>query len=426
VSSFGESCVIVDKRGVCIAPSIVWHDRRTEPQARAIENTIGRERIFEISGHAVEPIFTLAKLAWMRENWPERFSRARRALMMADWIAYRLSGEAATDPTLASRTLYFDIRQRCWSEEMLAFAGVDASFPAPIAPNGTPLAPVRTDILAGAAIAGSPVVAVGGHDHIVGGLATGLNEPRTLIDSVGTAEALLLATTAPLVDPETLRRGYVQGAIETDRELSYVAGAILSSGGAIEWLRTTVGQIPHQRLIAEAYLVPPGSQGVVFIPHLANGPPPLPDMHARGAFFGLTQNVTPAVLYRAVLEGLAYQSRLILDGMTSLPGIGPLGGLRFIGGTSRNRLFLSIKANVFGRPIRVVEEPEATALGAALLAGVAAEVYPSLDAALSGLDRREYVVEPDDSGPRYEQLRTTVFERILDRLRDINSVIAPL
>ncbi|HWT30678.1 MAG TPA: FGGY family carbohydrate kinase, partial [Propylenella sp.] len=209
VSSVGESCVLSDRSGRALAPSIVWHDRRTEGQARAIENAIGRERIFQISGHAVEPIFTLAKLMWMREHWPDAMASARRVLMMADWIAFRLSGEAATDPTLASRTLYFDIGQRRWSDEMLALAGVDERFPAPLAASGTALGQVREDVLSATGLAGTPVVAVGGHDHIVGGLAMGLNEPGTVIDSVGTAEALLVATAVPLADPETVRRGYV-------------------------------------------------------------------------------------------------------------------------------------------------------------------------------------------------------------------------
>ncbi len=424
VASIGESCVLIDEGGRALAPSIVWYDRRTAAQARAIEKAVGRDRIFEISGHAVEPIFTLAKLVWMRENWPEAMSRARHVLLMADWIAYRLSGVAASDPTLASRTLYFDIRKRRWSEELLALAGVTADFPAPLAASGTPLGPMRADVRAATGLAGDPIIAVGGHDHIVGALATGLGEPGSAINSIGTAEALLLATSAPLQDPELLRRGYVQGAIETDRHFSYVAGALSSAGGAIEWLRGVFGGIPQERMIIEASAVPPGSRGVVFLPHLANGPPPHPDPDARGAFLGLTQNATHAELYRAVLEGVALQSRLMLDGMATLAGIEPVRTIRLIGGVSRNPLFMAIKANAFGRPLRVIDEPEATALGVALLAGVAAGVFPTFDAAIAGLDRKEHVVEPDAAAERYAELRTTVFERIQEEMRPINARLA--
>jgi xylulokinase len=424
-ASVGESCVLIDRAGQPLAPSIVWHDRRTEPQARAIEQALGRKRIFEIIGHAVEPIFTLAKLLWMREHWPDAFGTAHRAVMMADWIAFRLCGEAATDPTLASRTLYFDIRKHCWSEELLALADLSADFPAPLAASGTALGPVRKDVLATTGLKGTPIVGVGGHDHIVGALAVGLNEPGSAINSIGSAEALLLASDTPLDDPELLHRGYVQGAIETDRRLFYVAGALSSAGAAIEWFRGITGHPPQDDLIAEASQVPAGSGGVVFLPYLASSAPPFPDLNARGAFLGLTQTATPAALYRAVLEGVALQSRLMLDGMTALPGVGDARRIRLIGGTSRNPLFLKIKASVFGQPLSVVEEPEATALGAALLAGVAAGVYLSFDAAWRGIERREHEIAPEPEWvERYDQLRRSVFADIPERLKPTNQAIA--
>ncbi len=425
VTSIGESCVLIDGSGRALAPSIVWYDRRTEGQARAIERAVGRNRIFEIAGHSVEHIYTLAKLLWMREHWPEAFGKASHVLLMADWIAFRLSGEAATDAMLASRTLGFDIRSYRWSEELLAVAGVATDFPAPVMASGTPLAPMRKDVLAESGLAGMPIVAVGGHDHIVGALATGLNDPGSVIDSIGSAEALLLANDRPLDDPELLRRGYVQGAIETDRKLSYIAGALSTAGAAIEWLRGIAGHAPQETLIAEASNVPAGSGGVVFLPHLANGPAPHPDIHARGAFLGLTQTATPAALYRAVLEGVALQSRLMLDGMTGLSGVGEARRIHLIGGASRNPLFLKIKASAFARPLLVVEEPEATALGAALFAGVAAGIYPTFDAAWRGIERTEHLIEPDaEWAERYARLRAIVFERIQDEMRPINARLA--
>lgn len=424
VASIGESCVLLGDDGRSLAPSITWYDKRTAAEARRVAETVGADRVFEISGHAVDPIFTLTKLLWMRDRWPTAFAKARHVLMMADWIAFRLSGEAATDPTLASRTLYFDIRRHAWSEEMLALADRDTGFPAPLAASGTALAPLRPEIAAATGLAGSPVIAVGGHDHIIGAFAAGLSKPGTVVNSIGTAEAVILATPGPLADPEIIRRGYVQGAIETDRRMSYVAGSLYSAGGAIEWLRATIGNHPQAALIAEASKVPPGSHGVVFLPHLANGPPPAPDPDARGAFLGLTMAATPATLYRAVLEGVALQSRLMLDGMATLPDVGAPREIRLIGGVSRNQLFLSLKATIFARPIVVIEEPETTALGAALLGGVAAGVFPTLDAALSGLDRRQFIIEPDTTVGYYDRLRTMVFEHIHDSIRPINRRLA--
>jgi xylulokinase len=420
VASIGESAVVVDEDGRALAPSIIWYDRRSEPQARAIIEAIGAERLFRMTGQAIDHFFTLPKLMWMREHWPAAMAKARHVLMTADWVAFRLSGEMATDPSLASRTLYYDVGEGRWSAEMLALAGCGADFPARLAASGTALGPLRPEVAAATGLAGAPVIGVGGHDHVVGAFATGLTEPGTVVNSVGTAEALLLATAGPLADAEGIRRGYVQGAIEGRRRMSYLLGGIFNAGGSLEWLCALLGNIKQETLIAEAERLPVGSHGTVFLPHLDHAPPPDPDPQARGAFLGLTPQTTPATLYRAALEGLAMQSRMMLDGMVSLPGVDAPREFRLIGGVSRNRLFRSIKANVFARPIIVVDEPEATALGAALLGGVAGGLFPSLEAALPGLDRTEFTIEPDGTAARYEALRAMVFEDIHARVRPIN------
>jgi len=425
-TSIGESCVLIDSAGKAVAPAIAWFDRRTMGEAAEIANRVGTDRLFQLNGVGPEFSFTLAKLMWMRRHWPDVFGPARRVVLMADWIAYRLSGVAATDPTLAARTQYYDVPANAWSAELLALAGCDTDFPAPIRTGGTALGPVRPDILAATGLGGTPMVGVGGHDHIVAAMACGLYRPGTLVDSMGTAEPLMLGTSNALTDIDAIRRGYLQGPIEPGR-MYWVGGSVFTSGGAVEWVRALTGGADQATLIAEATDVPPGSDGVVFVPHVGNGvSPPNPDPNARGAFLGLTAGTSRGVLYRSVLEGLGLQARLILDGMTRFPGVAPPNGSpRLTGGGSRNRLFVDIKANAYGRPVIVVDEPESTALGAALLGGVAAGLYADIDAAVANLERRDYVVEPDPATTeRYDALRSLVFERATDALRPIDAVLA--
>ncbi|MCP4383890.1 MAG: FGGY-family carbohydrate kinase, partial [Hyphomicrobiales bacterium] len=420
VASIGESAVVIDQDGAAVTPSIIWYDRRTVAEAAAIAGQIGDDRVFRITGLPCHHIATLPKLMWMQTHWSDAMARARHVLLMADWVAFRLTGEMATDPSLASRTLFFDLGRRQWSEEMLDVAGLRTSFPAPISASGRPLGVLRRDVATRTGLAGRPVVAVGGHDHVLGAFATGLSRPGTVTNSIGTAEGIFLATPRPVLALEAIRRGYEQGAIETASPMSYLGASQFCSGGAVEWVRTLVGGMSQEDLTARAEAEPVGSGGAVFLPHLVNSPPPEPDPHGRGAFVGLTLQATPPRLYRAVLEGLAMQSRRSLDGMTDLPGVESPREIRLIGGASRNRLLLSIRANVFGRSIIVVEEPEPTALGAALLGGVAAGLFPSLEAALPDLDRSQFVVEPDGTAARYEHLRTMVFADIHARLRPVN------
>ncbi|MBX6323842.1 MAG: hypothetical protein IRY94_18660, partial [Rhodospirillaceae bacterium] len=211
------------------------------------------------------------------------------------------------------------------------------------------------------------------------------------------------------------------------RESSYLGGTINSSGGAVEWFRTLSGGAPHEALIAEARAAGPGSQGVVFLPHLVFAPSPEPDTASRGAFLGLTAHATRGALYRAVLEGLAMQLRLIVEAMTRLPGIVPARAVRAIGGNTRNPLFMEIKASVLAQPVTIVEESEATSLGAALLGGVAAGLWPDLDAALAGLDRRDHAVEPQpDLVGYYQELYASVFQGLQKTLTPIHRSLGRL
>ena len=424
VASVGESCVLVDGGGRALAPALVWFDRRSEAAATALAEKIGKERIFEITGLPIDPTLMLCKLLWMKEHWPEALRSARRVLCIADWIAFCLTGEAATDFTLASRTLCLDLGARRWSDGLVADASIDPALLCPLAPSGSPLGAVRADIRSSTGISGECVVAVGGHDHLVGSYAAGVTRPGMLLDSLGTAEALLLVTDSPLMDEKILRQGYVQGAIETHRALSYLGGTMNSSGGAVEWLRSLTGGVPHKSLIEEANAVGPGSTGVVFLPHLAYAPPPAPDLTARGAFIGLGAHSSRGAIYRSVLEGIAMQAGRVVDGLAALPGIGVPGEYRVIGGNSRNPLLIAIKAAVFGAPIIVVDQPEATALGAALLGGIAAGLWLDLDAALASIEQREHVVEPDPEWlAAYAEIRRRVFDPLQEALKPFNESI---
>ncbi len=425
-TSVGESYAVIDAAGRSVMPSIAWFDRRTVQDAATVEAEVGSERAFAINGVGVEFNFTLVKMMWARRNWPEAYARGRRILMMADWVAYRLSGTGATDPTLAARTQYYDVDRNAWSDEMLALAGRDSSFPMPVEVGGTPLGPVLPEVLAATGIVGRPIVGVGGHDHIVGAMANGFQRAGTLVDSMGTAEALILASPTPVRDLAVIRRGYLQAPIIPHR-MHWVGGSVFSSGAAVEWVRALLGGVDTATLIAEASLVPPGSDGVVFVPHVGNGvSPPDPDLDARGHFLGLTVNTNRAALYRSVLEGIVFQSGLILDDMTGFAGVAPPEGPpRITGGGSRNPLLVQMKADIFARPVVVVDESESTALGAALLGGVAAGLFADMEAAVAGLDRRDRLVEPDPVAvERYAALRAAVFDRAGRDLKPIEAGLA--
>jgi xylulokinase len=426
-ASVGESCVLMDAAGRPLAPAIAWFDLRAEEAARRLRDTVGVDRIFQVTGLQIDPIFTLCKLLWMREHWPDAMQQTRRILHVADWIAYRLSGVAATDLTLASRTLYLDLRKQAWSEELIGLAGLDTSVLAPLTASGTPLGPVLPEVLEETGLAGQPTVAVGAHDHFCGAIATGATTPGTMIDSIGTAEALVLATTRPSLDPGFPKSDLIQGVLAPSLSLYYVGASLARSGGAVEWFRNVVGNPSYDTLIEEGEAAIPGSRGVVFLPHLVEPSPPDPDHPVRGSFLGLTAGATRGMLYRAVLEGLAMQTAHVTETIASLPGIQAPTRIRLIGGGSRNPLFAAIKANTYGHAVTVVDETEATALGAALFGGVGAGLWPDIDAAVGALDRREHSVEPDAKlAELYRGMREYLFGALQETLRPVDLELAQI
>jgi len=409
VASVGESCVLLDDRGQPLANAVAWFDRRTEEDAAWLAARLSPERLFAVTGLAPDPTYTLCKLLWSRRTMPDRFAPARSMLNIADYIAFRLCGEAATDFSLASRTSCLDLADRRWSSELLDAVGLDRTLLPPIRASGTRLGTVRPGVLAATGLSGRPSVGVGAHDHVCGAFAVGGLADGILLDSMGTAEALLTSVRQPAMTPALVERGCFQGAVERDQPLFYLGATITSSGGAVEWARALFGgSLSRQALIDEAGRVPPGSNGVSYLPELAAAASSPASPAPGAAFLGLTPAKGAGEMFRAVLEGLAIAAAGIVEGMPAFAEVGKPREIIVIGGNTRNRLLLEIKASAYGRPMTINAEPEATALGAALMGGIAAGLWPDLGQALREVERQEFVVDPRPAWiPIYRELSRT-------------------
>jgi xylulokinase len=400
VASVGEAFVALDRQGRPTCSTIAWYDERPKAELARLEARVGKERLHALTGLAPDPTFSLCKLLWLQANQPDALARTVLWLNVAHYLAWRLTGVPGADLSLASRTLALDVGRRAWAEELIREVGLEPSMFAPIRPWGSRLSLVSAEAAAATGLTTACAVGVAGHDHITGALAAQALRPGVLLNSLGSAEALTLALERPSAAPELLTRGYSQGVVEVSGEtpVHYIFGGFPTSGACIEWFRALfAADVPHERLIAAAETVPAGCHGVTFVPDLRGRISPVPDPEARGAWFGLGADATAATLYRAVLEGLAFEARLTIDDLARLPGLQPIEQIRAIGGNTRNPLLLRIKASVYRRPVVAAERAEATALGAALLGGLAAGVFPSLATALAGLTAEDAIVRPESA-----------------------------
>src|SRR5215208_1935622 len=425
VASVGEAAVGLDFRGDPTGDIIAWFDGRARPQAERLGRVVGQDRLFALTGLSLQPIFGLCKLLWLKENEPDAYSRTTTWLNMADYMAFRLCGVAATDYSLASRTLALDLHGLRWAGELLEEVGVSSDLFAPLRAGGSFLGPVTPDAAAATGLPEGTGVAAGGHDHVCGALAVGVTQKGTMLNSLGTAEAIFLPLERPLTDSQVGHQGYTQGAHVAGQY--YVFGGQYTSGASVEWLREALGWVDYDTLIAEAEEVPPWSLGAFFLPHLRLANPPYDDPTARGAFVGLSTDVKRGALFRAILEGLAYDSRNSLEPLLAHSGIDELRAIYAIGGGTQNRLLMHIKATVSNQAITIVGVEEATSLGAAILGGIGAGVYADVPSSLEELRYDESRVEPiQEEVAFYDDAFRRVYGRIYPSLRGVHHEIQAL
>lgn len=428
VASVGEAFVALDSQDRPTCPVIAWYDERPTAQLARLQAEIGADRLFALTGLSPDPTFTLCKLLWLKDNRPEALARTRQWLNVAHYLAWRLCGVAGGDLSLASRTLALDLHRHRWAEDLIREVGLSPAIFPKIRPCGARIGAVTGAAAGATGLSTECVVAVAGHDHIMGALAIGALAPGVLLDSMGSAEGLTLALPAATAEPELCRRGYSQGVVEVEAPVPFVFGGFPTAGACIEWFRTLFGaEIGYEQLIAEAAEVPPTCDGVTFVPDLRGRISPVPDPLARGVWFGLGGDATRATLFRAVLEGLAFEARQTVDALTELPGLPRIETVRAIGGNTKNALLMAIKAAVYDRPIAAAAMPEATALGAALLGGRAAGLVADLPSATAALAEDYRRFEPDPAwAASYEAHYRDVYRPAYAQLRPLHHAAAAL
>jgi sugar (pentulose or hexulose) kinase len=330
----------------------------------------------------------------LREGDPG-ITRGALWLGAPEYVAWRLAGSAGTDFSLAGRTYAFDLQQREWDAPWLAFWGLEADLFPPAQAAGTPAGAVGAAGRALGLPAGVPV-SVAGHDHVTAAYAAGVLAPEAVFDSMGTAETLVGTLPQRGLTAADAALGLIYGCHVLPETL-YWMGALSASGGSVEWARALLGDEPLSYADFEALVeaAGPGPTGLLFFPYLVGSASPHRDAHVRGAIVGLGPGHGRAALARAVLEGAAYELEFARRVGEQAAGQ-PIRRLVAAGGGTRLRAWLQIKADVSGVAVERFAEPEATLLGAALLAGVGAGVYTDHAAALAAARRAPAeVIEPD-------------------------------
>jgi len=393
--------VLLDRRGKPLRPAILWNDQRTADQCLEISRRVGGlEKLLELTGNAVIPGFTAPKILWVRQNEPEVYRLVERVLLPKDYVRYRLTGEYATDVSDASGTSLLDVANRRWSSPVLnaldippawmPFCHESPEVSGRVSESGADATGLRV---------GTPVVA-GCGDQAAQAVGSGVTESGIISVTSGTSGVVFAQSDSFVYHPH----GRLHAFCHAVPGRWHLMGVMLAAGGSLRWLRDALGEPersmaallgcdPYDLLTSEAARAPVGSDGLVFLPYLTGERTPYPDPDARGAFVGLTVRHRKSHLVRSVLEGVSFGLRDALELIKEL-GV-PIDQVRVSGGGAKSPLWRQIQADVFGTELVLVNVTEGAAYGAALLAGVGAGSFASVEQAVGSTVRVTDLTLPD-------------------------------
>ncbi|MCB9946746.1 MAG: xylulokinase [Rhodospirillaceae bacterium] len=364
--------VFLDAAGAVLSPAILWNDQRTEHECAEIERLTGG-RVADWTLNPPRTAYTSTKILWVRRNLPDVYARIAAVLLPKDFVRFRLSGRLATDVTDASGTGLFDVGARTWSRQTTDALGIPLEW-LPHAHESTEVVGHvdREGALATGLKAGTPIVA-GAGDQAAAVIGIGDVSPGMLSVNIGTSGVVQSQIDSAVIEPQRIFHTFCHAMPGT---WQLIAG-VQSAGGTFQWYCDVVGMPetsaarmvgadPFEAVCHAAEDAPPGAEGLVFLPYLTGERSPHNDPRARGCWLGLSRRHERRHLARAVVEGVCFALRDLVDVAIAIGCSGE--GIRVAGGGARSALWLRVLADVLGRPLRPVARSDASARGAAVLA----------------------------------------------------------
>lgn len=427
ITSMAESGLLMDLRsGKARTPIIPWFEACSIPQAEWIKREIDAKEQFYRTG--LHPSFKhgLPKLLWLKEHAPEAFdSEACVWLSVSAYMAYRLTGVAAEDETLAARTFAYRIDCREWDVPIIRHFGLKPELFPRVVPAGGAIGTVLPQAALELGLSGESVVCLAGHDHVAASLACS-SGGDDVYNSMGTAETLVGAFPERELHQSDYDSGLSFGRHALPGRMFWMGGHS-SSGGSVEWLRSIIGDesLSYADMMTLLEQTVAGPTGIVYFPYLTGSGAPYSNPLAKAAFIGLSAKHGAGDLFKAVLEGNACQLELMRERAEQISGRA-IERMNVVGGGAKNGIWLQIKADVSGVELAVLNTGEATLLGAALSAAIGSGIYATHEEALRVVSRQvvnQYVPDPVRHAA-YKRFYKESFMALLGPLSDYYGGIA--
>jgi xylulokinase len=418
-----HGAVLLDSSDEVVRPAIIWCDQRSEPQCNELLDIFGRDTIIRLTCNPPLTNFTLTKLLWVRENERSNWQRVAHVMLPKDYVRFRLTGERAIDMADASGTLMLDVAHRCWSKEVLNKTDIAEKMLPALYESPQVCGRVSADGAAATGLKAGTAVVAGAGDQAAGAVGMGIARAGAVSATIGTSGVVFAATDRPALDPQ----GRLHTFCHAIPGRWHVMGVTQAAGLSLRWFRDQFGvpsgnganrgRDPYDILAEEAAGVPAGSEGAFWVPYLMGERTPHLDPNARAAMVGLTASHTRAHVIRAVMEGVAFSLKdtfTIFDEMKI-----PITSIRLGGGGARSPLWRQIQADVYGHEVEIVVAEEGAAYGAAILAGVGAGGWKSVDEACDRVVKVAKRIEPNPAASKAMQTAYQTYRKIYPALREI-------
>ena len=391
--SFGgqmHGLVVLDENDEVIRPAILWNDGRTQKETDYLNNEIGKEKLSKLTGNIAFAGFTAPKILWLKANEPQNFAKIKKIMLPKDYIAYRLTGEFSTDYSDASGMLLLDVKNKCWSKEMLEICGVKEEWMPKLYESYEKTGTLKPDVAEELGFPAECIVAAGAGDNAAAAIGTGTVGAGKCNLSLGTSGTLFITSDKFGVDPHNALHSFdhADGAY-------HLMGCMLSAASCNNWwmkdiLHTDDFADEQKPLDEEGRL---GENHVYFLPYLMGERSPHNDPSARASFIGMSMDTSRADMLQAVFEGVAYGLRDSLEVARSL-GVAPE-RTTICGGGAKSPLWRKIVANIMNMKVDTVEVEEGPAYGGAILAAVADGCFNNVEEATAKIVKKKDTTEPD-------------------------------
>ncbi len=406
--------VPLDENYQVVRPSILHCDARSSAEVESLNRIFDHADVERLMMNPIFTGFLLVSLLWVKNNEPENYRRIRYVCLPKDYVRFKMTGVLSSENADASATLAFDIRKRCWSEEILKRVDV----PLEIFPKCyETIQPVGHVSQAAAALTGlstRTVAVAGGGDQVMQSIGNGMIHDGDATVNIGSSGQVSFQIGKPILNPALNTNLFC--AYDADRWITF--GATMSAGLSLKWWNQIIGKRPYDEINREIEVVKPGSGGVIFLPYLNGERTPHVNPNISGMFIGVNSSTTTWAMTRAVMEGVAFSLRDCLElyiQLGSRPNV-----LVASGGGARSRQWLQIQADIYGVPLKVSQTEEQASLGAAIAAGTGAGIYPNLAVGCAEISRyRDEIFTPNPANQRIYQAYFEMFQESYAACKDV-------